>query len=241
LQALASRKFDFRVPRFVCFVHNNRGSPTGLIETGLLGLSLDHFKKAPGKQRFVGETIARVASGVHGSSFASFHFLPSQQDSGTHVLARLSAFCPEFIARDTDAIVVARWVRDHLPEDRPAVLLHGDLLPQNILWDWETDGVGVVDWEFASVGDAAYDLAIVTRGHGKLFGSPSGLRQLVDAYRRAGGAPIAEADVVNDELLLVLSWLETSVRAEREQQREGLPPAHWRNQIRAILRRAKSL
>jgi len=91
------------------------------------------------------------------------------------------------------------------------------------------------------MGDAAYDLAIVTRGHGKLFGSPNGLHPLVDADRRAGGVAIAVADVVNHELLMALRWLEASVRAERQQRGKGVPPSLWRSQIRAILHRAKSL
>ena len=241
LRALASQEFDFSVTRFVCFVHSTADARSAFIETGLLGVSLDCFKKEPGKQRLIVETIARVASGVHRTPLDSFRFLPRQQDSGAHVLARLGAFGTKFIAHDPDAAAVASWVRSHLPEDRPAVLLHGDLLPQNVLWDWEMENVGVVDWEFAMIGDAAYDIAIVTRGHSKLFGSLNGLQQLVDAYRRAGGAPIEVSDVVNHELLMVLRWLEESVRAEREGRREGHPPAHWRNQIRAILRRAKSL
>jgi len=241
LRALASQKFEFSVPRFVCCVRNTQGSANGLIETGLLGTSLDYFKKAPGKRQFVVETIARIGNAVHRVPLDTFGFLPCQQDSGTHVLVRLDAFDPEFLAQDSDAAAVAKWVRDHLPEDRPAVLLHGDLLPQNILWDWETEGVGIIDWEFAVIGDAAYDLAIVTRGHGKLLGSENGLRRLVDAYRRAGGNPIEVVDVVNHELLMVLRWLEESVRAERDQRGKGHPPSHWRNQIRAILRRAKSL
>ena len=241
LRALASHKFDFSVPRFVCFVRGAQTSITGFIETGLLGTSLNYFKKEPGKRQFVVETIARIASAVHRVPLDTFSFLPRQPDSSTHVQARLDAIGSEFLAQDPDAAAVARWVRDHMPEDRSAVLLHGDLLPQNILWDWETDEVGVVDWEFAAIGDAAHDLAIVTRGHGKLFGSPNGLRQLVDAYRRAGGAPLEAADVVNHELLLVLRWLEQSVRAEREERREGHPPAYWKDQIRVILRRAKPL
>ena len=84
----------------------------------------------------------------------------------------------------------------HHPQIR-VILLHGDLLPQNILWDWERNHLGVVDWEFAKIGDAAYDLAIVTRGRRKLFGSPNGLQQLVTAYRRAGGMPIEPADVIS--------------------------------------------
>ena len=248
LQALASQVFEFSVPRFVCFVHGAQGSVTGLIETALQGISLDFFRKQPGKQSFIIETIARVASGVHRTPIDSFHFLPRYQDSGAHVLDRLSALDSEFVAHDPDAAACARWIHKQLPEDRPAALLHGDLLPQNILWSLDTDSVGgevnavgVVDWEFAKTGDVAYDLAIVTRGNEKLFGSRNGLRQLVDAYRDAGGVPIEATDVVNHELLLVLRWLEQSVCAEREDRREGHPPAHWRNQIRAILRRAKSL
>ncbi len=241
LQALASQKFEFSVPRFICFVRSTQGSATGFIETGLLGTSLDYFKKEPGKQQFVVETIARIGSAVHRVALDTVGFLPRQQDSGAHVLTGLGAFGPEFLAQDPDAAAVGSWVRDHLPVDRPAVLLHGDLLLQNILWDWETDGVGVVDWEFAGIGDPAYDLAIVTRGHGKPLGCSNGLHRLVDAYCQAGGMPIDAADVVNHELLMVLRWLEESVRAEREERGEGHPPAHWRNQIRAILRRAKSL
>jgi aminoglycoside phosphotransferase (APT) family kinase protein len=171
-----------------------------------------------------------------------FQFLPRHQDGGAHVLARLDTFGAEFVTHNEDAAAAVRWVWDHLRSARPAVLLHGDLLPKNILWDWETDGVGVVDWEFASIGDAAYDLAVVTRGHDKLFGSPNGFQRLVEAYRQAGGVSIQAADVVNHELLMVLRWLAESVRAERDRQRsEGHPPAYWRNQIQAILRRAKSL
>jgi thiamine kinase-like enzyme len=43
--------------------------------------------------------------------------------------------------------------------------LHGDLLPQNLLFTIPDDReIAVVDWECAQIGDAAYDLAIVTRG-----------------------------------------------------------------------------
>jgi thiamine kinase-like enzyme len=43
--------------------------------------------------------------------------------------------------------------------------LDGDLLPQNMLFGVRDDReIDVVDWERAQIGDAAYDLAIVTRG-----------------------------------------------------------------------------
>lgn len=45
-----------------------------------------------------------------------------------------------------------------LPQRNPAVLLHGDFWPGNLLWQ---DGwlVGVIDWEDAAIGDPLADLA----------------------------------------------------------------------------------
>jgi aminoglycoside phosphotransferase (APT) family kinase protein len=43
-------------------------------------------------------------------------------------------------------------------------VLHGDLLPQNLLFEIRENGAtAVVDWECAQIGDPAYDLAIVHR------------------------------------------------------------------------------
>ncbi|WP_437650448.1 phosphotransferase [Sorangium sp. So ce362] len=41
-----------------------------------------------------------------------------------------------------------RWALDHLPEEAPATLIHGDLLGQNILLHWEQP-FAVIDWEYA--------------------------------------------------------------------------------------------
>ena len=67
----------------------------------------------------------------------------------------------------------------NLPEDGSSTVLHGDLLPQNLLLAIEDDSVGdpeiaVIDWECAQIGDAAYDLAIVTRGVRRPFGEKTG-------------------------------------------------------------------
>ena len=53
--------------------------------------------------------------------------------------------------------------------------------------------------------------------------------------------PVTPADVITHELLLVLNWFANAVRGEWEGEHEGYPPEHYRNQIRAILRRAESL
>ena len=99
----------------------------------------------------------------------------------------------------------------------------------------------MIDWEYAQIGDPAYDLAIVARCNAKLCGLRDGVGRLVDAYREGGGAAITQADVTTHELLLVLSWFGDAVQREREENREGHPPEYYRNQIRSILRRADLL
>jgi aminoglycoside phosphotransferase (APT) family kinase protein len=45
------------------------------------------------------------------------------------------------------------------------VLVHGDLAGTNLLWDGDRP-VGVLDWDFAFVGDSAYDVACLADGFG---------------------------------------------------------------------------
>ncbi len=240
LQALASADPAFATPRFVCFVQGAAISEDAFIETALPGLGFDFLRDQLGDPCRIIEMIAGVARGVHQLPVERFPFLPGHASSRAHVLARLAGLDPDFIARDPDAAACVAWIRAHLPEDRPAVVLHGDLLPQNLLWDLGSERVGVVDWEFAAIGDAAYDLAITTRGNAKLLGVGSGLRRLVAAYRAAGGVALAPADVIQYELLMHLGWLEQSLQAVREGRQSGYSIEDRRRQLRAILRRARA-
>ena len=78
---------------------------------------------------------------------------------------------------------------EHLPTARPSVLLHGDLLGQNILLAPGTPPT-VIDWEYARHGDPAYEFAIVTRGVQRPFEIADGLARLVEAYQRHGGQEV---------------------------------------------------
>lgn len=101
-------------------------------------------------------------------------------------------------ARDSET-----WICEHLPQRTSASLLHGDLLGQNPRRPWEGNGrIGVIDWAEARIGDPAYDLAIVTRGHRKPFGVSDGLARLVDTYNRAATRPLTVALVRVHELIL---------------------------------------
>lgn len=239
LQALASQRLDFVSPRFICFVGGSSVSPSGLIETALFGLPCEHMVRDESQGNFLIELIARSAAAIHRVPVDGFCLLARHADNRAHILTELEVVCSAFMTEGSDAATCAEGIQGCVPETNPPVLLHGDLLPQNLLWDLEKDRLGVVDWEFAQIGDPAYDLAIVTRGNRKLFGFEDGLGRLVDAYRQAGGANVTTVDVVNYELIMVLRWLGQAIRLEREGRHQGHPPVFYRNQLRAILRRAE--
>jgi aminoglycoside phosphotransferase (APT) family kinase protein len=120
---------------------------------------------------------------------------PTRRAHGLSELEQLEGF-PELSEAYT-------WALEHLPPDEPSVLIHGDLLGQNILvgaWGEgrqrrpeasnvqpESDnGLAVIDWENAMLGDPAYDLAIVTRGSRTPFRMDRGLECLLEAYANFG-------------------------------------------------------
>lgn len=238
LEALEKFSLPFRVPRFVGFTGKKEGGETGMIETMVPMVSLDFYGKSPEHGIFSMTTIAQAAATIHALPIGSFSHLQGYTDSREHVLSQLREIPVEFFDQDSDARTVRDWIIEHLPKGRPAVVLHGDLLPQNVLWDSLTNFVGVVDWEFAEIGDPAYDLAIVTRGNSQLFGCPNGLNKLLEQYLESGGMAITKADVINHELLMILNWLWQAIRREQAGELGGHGPEQYRNKLHAVLRRA---
>jgi len=55
---------------------------------------------------------------------------------------------------------VTRWLKEHTPEDSGACLIHNDFRFDNVVLDpiANTQVVGVLDWEMATVGDPLMDL-----------------------------------------------------------------------------------
>jgi aminoglycoside phosphotransferase (APT) family kinase protein len=133
----------------------------------------------------------------------------------------------------TEAEPAREWAVEHLPEDRAAVLLHGDLLGQNILV-FPDEAPAVIDWEFCRMGDPAFDLAIVTRGVRRPFQMARGLDHLLDAYSAAGGDPIKRSEVHFYELCLAAGWYREAL-----QGRGSEPPEQALAKLRRILRRAE--
>lgn len=135
-------------------------------------------------------------------------------------------------ARDSEA-----WIRSHLPPDTPAVLLHGDLLGQNLRRSWiDAGSIGVIDWAEATIGDPAYDLAIVTRGHRNPFATAGGLARLVDAYNRLAASPLTVADVHVHELMLHAVLYRAALMGYG---RGSAYAEHCRSNWRSLLRRVR--
>ena len=146
------------------------------------------------------------------------------------------------------ALQAREWIENHLPPDDPPVVLHGDIQTHNLLAvnDWKSatfdDGsatyeeqwkIGVVDWQTTRIGDPSYDFAILTRGHRKVARDPGGLRKLLAAYHESGGRPLSANDVHCHELVLIMSWLESS-----QDEEDGThPPDHYSQLLTGLLRR----
>jgi thiamine kinase-like enzyme len=171
-----------------------------------------------------------------------FRHLPSSDDRVQHVQARLAEIAGAVLVESPSAREIREWIQGHLPSGGGTCLLHGDLLPQNLLGNWEESSreeplVGIVDWEMACIGDPAYDLAIVSRGNRNVHGVKDGVEVLVEDYLTLGGKPIELTDVRVHELILVLRWLEESWREYQKPDARGHGPDFYENQLRSLYRR----
>jgi aminoglycoside phosphotransferase (APT) family kinase protein len=237
LQGLKRADFPLATPEFICFVVDDESQVIGMIETAVPGSSLDAFK-----DRSTLRSIGRAAANVHRMAVGEFHHLASSVDRAQHVQARLAELDEALFAEFPSAREIREWIQGHLPSGGGTCLLHGDLLPQNLLWNWEESSrdeplIGIVDWEMACIGDPAYDLAIVSRGNRNVHGVKEGLEILVEEYLTHGGRPIELTDVRVHELLLIFGWLEESWREHQKPDASGHGPDFYENQLQSLFRR----
>lgn len=239
LQQLKNARFGFQTPELICAVNADAQHPIGLIETWVRGIPLTLYKGSIFEERII-PTIAEVAVSVHQMDTGQFDHLEAFKNSKAHILNELSGLAPDLFKEYSAAFRAKEWILSRLPKNRPSVVLHGDLLPQNILCRESSEGwqVALIDWEFAEIGDPACDLAIVTRGNRKLMGIKNGLHLLVENYRLAGGIDLTAADVRIHELLLCLKWLRDSAETQKQGRRQGQGPDHYEKQLESLLRRS---
>jgi aminoglycoside phosphotransferase (APT) family kinase protein len=240
LEALKNAAFVFETPELICIVKSELRQPIGLIENWVWGMSLHDYREGRDADKII-STIAAVAVAVHRLPTERFSHLPAFPDCRSHILYELKSLPPALFREYPAAQAVRKWIFSRLPTRRPAAVLHGDLLPQNIhgaedRGEWK---VAVIDWEFAEIGDPALDLAIVTRGDRRFMGKNDALRHLVDIYRSGGGSEISVADVHVHELLLCLKRLWSSSRRRRRGLTEGHGPEHHARRVNSLLRRAR--
>lgn len=198
LGALERRALPFRVPRVVDRIRVGRVEVN--ITTLVYGGQVDMRGRMLQPAVSAG-VIASVAAQVHAIDPTGLP-LPAQR----HATALADAESSIDDLRDLDAPFVddlIDWCEAHRPDaDAPAVLLHGDLLGQNVLYT--LDGpAGLIDWELAGTGDPASDLAVVTRGARRVFGVEHGTSLLLEAYAEHAERPVSPASLRLYELALV--------------------------------------
>jgi aminoglycoside phosphotransferase (APT) family kinase protein len=180
LERLSALPVPIRVPHPVAAPADGQG--VALVRSYLEGSALPLQAGGP-KGAEPWTVLGAVAAGVHNVDGRVFSGV--LEDPGSrrgHALARLEVFdgLDDPVARDADG-----WARGHLPPEEPAALLHGDLFGRNIFLK-PGQPPGVIDWECASLGDPAYELAVITRGSRRPFGIPDGLARLLEAYAARG-------------------------------------------------------
>jgi len=241
LQALKSFALPFEIPKLVCLVKEDSGDPVGLIESAVNGESLSLFCRGV-EPEFPLKIIAEAAVAVHKLPKSDFTHLTTRADSRAHVIDQLQDLPLSLFEEFEEAAKARDWILDHLPEGQPSTVLHGDLLPQNVLFDHSRDSkVAVIDWECAEIGDPAYDLAIVTRGARKPLGATGGLQRLVEYYNEASAQKISRRAVIVHELLFHLKWMAEAVENRAINRFGGHGPEHYAGLLRSILGRAQQL
>ncbi len=241
LQALEAFDLPFEVPKLICLVKEDSADPVGLIESAVNGESLSLFCRGV-EPEFPLKIIAEAAVAVHKLPKSDFTHLTTRADSRAHVIEQLQDLPLSLFEEFEEAAKARDWILDHLPEGSPSTVLHGDLLPQNLLFDDSKDGkVAVIDWECAEIGDPAYDLAIVTRGARKPLGATGGLKRLVEYYNEASAQKITRRAVMVHELLFHLKWMAEAVENRATNRFGGHGPEHYAGLLRSILGRAQQL
>jgi len=232
LRHLATLDPPFEIPEPIALVESDvRGRPRLAVVQGWVeGMQLN-FKVAGIDGDRPWEVVARVATFCHRVEPAPLMgLLPGYPTRRDHALTRLNEVAPASVP---ELATLRTWGEAHLPPATPARLLHGDLLGQNLLQRLFVDRsegavalpLGVIDWEYAEVGDPAFDLAVATRGRRRPFAG-GGLTALVDAYNRLAPEPVQLHEVRLHELCLLAG----NYRAARDEDNRGTAE----NELRCI-------
>lgn len=210
---LADQPVELLLPRPVAVVED-RGEPvlvTSFVPGVIADLRAGRQKAEPWK------LVAEVAATIHATSPPPSWAPRDRRAHRLEELAELDAL--EYRGPDVPELAeiadIARaWLRAHLGEPQPGVLLHGDIQGRNLYLGHEH--VGVLEWVHASIGDPAADLALTTRGVRRPFQHNRGRQELLDAYATQAQTPVEADDLRFFEIALVTRWLLRSPRGEAD-------------------------
>ncbi len=119
--------------------------------------------------RIIGEVIAALAE-LHRQDWLKLAlqevgrpeaYLESQVERWrSQFLAQSDRTQSSVMSRD-QVLLIGQWLRDYLPEERTAVLLHGDFQLSNMIFSKQPPVrlLAITDWELAALGDPLLDLA----------------------------------------------------------------------------------
>lgn len=227
LDRVAAETQAIRVPDVTAVVSTDGGDV--VVRRYLEGIPLDlRAGRQPGVRPW--EIVGQVAATIHGIDVTGVSELAGYPTWREHALAEIAAL------GDIPELREAKeWALANVPPDEPSVLLHGDLLDQNILLH-PSEPPAIIDWEATMLGDPAYDLAIVTRGVRRPFQIERGLSRLLDAYAACAPRRITDEAVHLHELCLAGRWYREALEgaSAREPEDQAL------RRVEQILRRART-
>ena len=187
----ALERTDVPVPRVVSLSPGN----TALLMERLAGTA-DMSSLAPGARDSVMEEFVDTLAALHNLDVDKLD-LPGFPRPGTpedHARLEISTWArlADEGIQELDPMVrySGAWLLAHPPAHvSRTVLVHGDAGPGNFLYD-DTGVTGIVDWEFAHLGDPMDDWAWV---HSRA--DEAELDPLKQRYRRASGIPVDEDQI----------------------------------------------
>jgi aminoglycoside phosphotransferase (APT) family kinase protein len=158
--------------------------------------------------------MAEELARIHGLDPARLGFLPGS-GGGSSARRAIDGLVAQLdsVGEPHPAIELGiAWLREHLRDTGPAVVVHGDFRVGNLMVGPE-GLAGVLDWEFARMGDVLEDLAWPSvkawrfgMDHLRLGGIATDERVLLDRYSELTGRKVDTADFRAYELLGNVRW-----------------------------------
>lgn len=230
LRFLARQEVGFRVPDLAVAILD--GDEAILVCEYVAGVPVD-LRAGRAQSIVPWKLVGEIAASVHGLPVDELAWLgdcATRREHGERVVEELTDVEVSATSETREAL---QWLRENLPPDEPARLLHGDLLGHNLL-SYPDRPVAVMDWVRAFIGDPAYDLAIVTRGIRRPFQVQGGLTKLLDAYAEHSDIELREAEVRFHEIALHLRWYWEAISGEEHGEPAPEVLARLRNLMRAV-------